>query len=233
MRIQWSAVPQSMPSSTRAIFADTPALPFSTRDSVPRWQLKRAAVSPTVQPTSSMLSRISSPKCGGFSMERTHSSSVLVMSFMLASSVIVDQIDIHDLGVLEAEHHSPVAGHVDGPPACPVRLQRMEQEARSGGAKDSDGYKVVNCTRAQPVFHRFGRLARGKVIAVTVLTWTGSLLQPEQNASDPGRRGRRQTCMIIPFVQRPQALVPDLQWPTVARIAPHAATSRVWIRDHE
>ena len=38
-------------------------------------------------------------------------------------------------------------------------------------AKDSDGYKVVNCTRAQPVFHRFGRLARGKVIAVTVLSW--------------------------------------------------------------
>ena len=37
-------------------------------------------------------------------------------------------------------------------------------------AKDSDGYKVVNCTRAQPVSHRFGRLARSKVISVTVLT---------------------------------------------------------------
>ena len=30
--------------------------------------------------------------------------------------------------------------------------------------------KVVNCTRAQPVFHRFGCLARGKVISVTVLS---------------------------------------------------------------
>ena len=40
--------------------------------------------------------------------------------------------------------------------------------------KDSDGYKVVNCPRAQPVFDRFGRLARGKVISVTVLKRAGT-----------------------------------------------------------
>ena len=52
------------------------------------------------------------------------------------------------------------------------RLLRRPGCLREGAksyAKDSDGYKVVNCTRAQPVFHRFGRLARGKVISVTVL----------------------------------------------------------------
>ena len=42
---------------------------------------------------------------------------------------------------------------------------------KSRGGKDSDGYKVVNCPRAQPVFDRFGRLARGKVISVTVLRY--------------------------------------------------------------
>ena len=34
-------------------------------------------------------------------------------------------------------------------------------------AKDSDRYKVANCTQPQPVFYCFPRLARGKVIAVT------------------------------------------------------------------
>ena len=45
-----------------------------------------------------------------------------------------------------------------------VRLFLIEADRR----EDSDGYKVVNCTRAQPVSHRFGRLARSKVISVTV-----------------------------------------------------------------
>ena len=43
-------------------------LAFSRRDSVPRSQPSRAAVWVTLHPTSSMLSRISSPKCGGFSI---------------------------------------------------------------------------------------------------------------------------------------------------------------------
>ena len=56
---------------------------------------------------------------------------------------------------------------VDGDASPPGVNSRKRQK---GLAKDSDGYKVVNCTRAQPVFHRFGRLARGKVISVTVLS---------------------------------------------------------------
>ena len=70
IRIQCSAVPQPRPSNASAMFADTPAFPFSTRDSVPRSHPKRAAVSVTFQPTSSMLSRISSPRCGGWNIER-------------------------------------------------------------------------------------------------------------------------------------------------------------------
>ena len=50
----------------------------------------------------------------------------------------------------------------------PDRVLKPE-DRDAGRAKDSDRYKVVNCTWAQPVFHRFGSLARGKVISVTVL----------------------------------------------------------------
>ncbi len=53
------------------MFADTPALPLSSRDRVPRSHPRRAAVSVTFHPTSSMPSRISSPKCGGLSIATT------------------------------------------------------------------------------------------------------------------------------------------------------------------
>ena len=33
---------------------------------------------------------------------------------------------------------------------------------------DSDRYEFANCTQTQPAFHGFLRLARGKVISVTV-----------------------------------------------------------------
>ena len=48
MRIQWSAVPHPMLSSSKAMCADTPVLPFNTRDRVPRSQLRRALVVVTV-----------------------------------------------------------------------------------------------------------------------------------------------------------------------------------------
>ena len=73
MRIQCSAVPQPIPSSDSAILADRPALPFSRRDKVPRLQFRWVAASLTFQPVSSMLSRINSPKCGGFSKGSTRS----------------------------------------------------------------------------------------------------------------------------------------------------------------
>jgi hypothetical protein len=60
--------------------------------------------------------------------------------------------------------------------------------------KDSDGYKVVNCTRAQPVFHRFGCLARGKVISVTVLsdrTTRATFISPARSRRAHGRRDIR------------------------------------------
>ena len=67
-------------------------------------QPKRVAVSVTFHPVSSMLSRISSPRCGGFSMGPTRS---LLLSFMCVplQSVIVHQIHVHDFAALESEHH--------------------------------------------------------------------------------------------------------------------------------
>ena len=45
----------------------------------------------------------------------------------------------------------------------------LREGARSY-AKDSDRYKVANCTHAQPVFYGFPRFAHGKVISVSVLS---------------------------------------------------------------
>ena len=61
---------------------------------------------------------------------------------------------------------------------------RLREGARSY-AKDSDGYKVVNCPRAQPVFDRFGRLARGKVISVTVLRTVLDIKLPTASRRSP------------------------------------------------
>ena len=72
------------------------------------------------------------------------------------------------------------------------RLQQPDAGAAPSGrasprparsAKDSDRYKVANCTQPQPVFYCFPRLARGKVIAVTVLSPTRA--RPQR--SGPGR----------------------------------------------
>ena len=118
----------------RAMFADTPALPFNRRDSVPRSHPRRAAVSVTFQPASSMLSRMSSPRCGGFCIGPTRS---LAMSFMVSTplrSVIVDQVHVHGLAVLKAKNHAPVSGDADVPLTCPVASERMHPEARRVGA---------------------------------------------------------------------------------------------------
>ena len=74
------------PRRDSATFADGPALPFSRRGGVPRSQCRRAAVSVTFQPTSSMLSWISSPRCGGFGMAPTRS---LLLSFMARRSLTI------------------------------------------------------------------------------------------------------------------------------------------------
>ena len=63
-------------------------------------------------------------------------------------------------------------------------------------SKDSDGYKVVNCTRAQPVFHRFGRLARGKVISVTVLTINSDKSAPRSRSLSNASPGKRRACTL-------------------------------------
>ena len=124
--------PRPISSNASAIVADTPALPFSRRKSVPRSQPRRAAVSVTFQPRSSMLSRISSPSCGGFRIGSTRS---LAMSFVVSTSfgsVVVDQV--HGLTVLEAEHCPPVAGDANSPPASAVALQGMQPKTRRVGA---------------------------------------------------------------------------------------------------
>ena len=57
------------------------------------------------------------------------------------------------------------------PPEAPTR-GRVGWGASEAAARpqDSDRYKVANCTQTQPAFYGFLRLARGKVISVTVLT---------------------------------------------------------------
>jgi hypothetical protein len=48
--------------------------------------------------------------------------------------VVVDQVHVHGLTVLEAEHHAPIAGEANAPLARAVALQRMQPEARRVGA---------------------------------------------------------------------------------------------------
>ena len=71
------------------MFADTPALPFRRRESVPRSQPRRTArLGDVPADHSSMLSRISSPRCGGFSMGPTRLSSLLLIVAVPFQSVI-------------------------------------------------------------------------------------------------------------------------------------------------
>ena len=68
----------------------------------------------------------------------------------------------------------PPSGREECQSTATAHVEAVPRVSRSGGrdrhAKDSDRYKVANCTQPQPVFYCFPRLARGKVIAVTVLT---------------------------------------------------------------
>ena len=50
------------------------------------------------------------------------------------------------------------------------RRTRRLWRGTSDRSKDSDRYKVANCTQAQPVFCGMARSARGKVILVSVLS---------------------------------------------------------------
>ena len=47
--------------------------------------------------------------------------------------MIVDQVNVHGLAVLEAEHHAPVARNADSPLARAVALQGVQPEARRVG----------------------------------------------------------------------------------------------------
>ena len=55
------AVLQTMPFTASAMFGDTPAVPFSKRGDIPWSQPLLAAISVMFQPTSFVLSHISSP----------------------------------------------------------------------------------------------------------------------------------------------------------------------------
>ena len=48
--------------------------------------------------------------------------------------MVVDQVHVHGLAVLEAEHDAPVARDPDAPLARAVALQGMQPEARRVGA---------------------------------------------------------------------------------------------------
>ncbi len=48
--------------------------------------------------------------------------------------MVVDQVHVHGLAVLEAEHHAPVAGDANAPLARAAALQGMQPEAGRVGA---------------------------------------------------------------------------------------------------
>ena len=79
---------------------------------------------------------------------------------------IVDRAEIRSLAVRSVEEAITfVNKHVlYGAEIGPVRR------------KDSDRYKSANCAQTRPVFYGFLRLARGKVISVTVLRTAGACL---------------------------------------------------------
>ena len=67
-----------------------------------------------------MLSRMRSPGCGGFRIVPTRSFAISFTVSVPLRSMIVDQVHVHDLAVLEAEHQAPVARDADAPLACTV-----------------------------------------------------------------------------------------------------------------
>ena len=69
IRTQCSASLHPIRSNASAIVGETPACPFSSRDSVFRVTPRRSAHWATVQPLAWMLSRISSPGCDGLRMD--------------------------------------------------------------------------------------------------------------------------------------------------------------------
>ena len=87
------------------MFAETPAFPLNRRDRVPRSHPRREAVSVTFQPTSSMLSRISSPKYGGLNIGPAGSPSASSM-IIVPPSIVTCPVDIHCLAVLEAKFYA-------------------------------------------------------------------------------------------------------------------------------
>ena len=48
--------------------------------------------------------------------------------------MVVDQVHVHGLAILEAEHHAPVARDADAPLARAVALEGMQPESKRVGA---------------------------------------------------------------------------------------------------
>ena len=72
--------------------------------------------------------------------------------------MVVDQVHVHGLAVLEAEHHASIAGYANAPLARAITLQRMQPEARSVGTArmrcllqaEQDAPKPWHQTAGQP-----------------------------------------------------------------------------------
>ena len=92
-----------------------PRLAVRRRDNVPRSQPRRAAISVTFHPTSSILLADEFARVRPVQHRADASAGNFGHGQDSLRSVIVDQV--HGLTVLEAEHHAPVAGHTDAPPA--------------------------------------------------------------------------------------------------------------------
>ncbi len=121
-----------MSSSASAISADTPALPFSRRDSVPRSQPSRrlgdvpALVVHALADQFARMRRVQH-RANALACNVVHGQHSL-------QSVAIDHAHAHGLTVLEAEHHAPISGDADAPLTRTVAVQGVQPKSRCGGS---------------------------------------------------------------------------------------------------
>ena len=78
--------------------------------------------------------------------------------------MIVDQVHVHSLAVIEAEHHTPVARDADAPLACAITLEGMQPETGRVGTTRMRRLLQAKQDTTKP-WHETGREPR-RVVAL-------------------------------------------------------------------
>ena len=118
IRTQCSASLHPIRSNASAIVGETPACPFSSRDSVFRVTPRRSAHWATVQLFAWMLSRISSPGCDGLRMDISD-----------LSLVVVDQVHVYRFAISEAKDDSPIPRDAHAPLSATIPFELVQPPA--------------------------------------------------------------------------------------------------------